>query len=552
MKRMISLAQTLREPVQIFVNEQDLDRVISTFPQSIREKITSKIEKPDKYKRIILDSRISSEEFYRKKLQGGNIIAVDEGGPLRKHIPFLIDILPLPERFGIANRQSLSFLGLEQEEREPSEDGPIIISFGGEDPTGLTSRVCRMIKEEFKSLMESVLIVLGSQYRGEEPDRDFHVVRNLSSLNELMKISRAVICSYGITAYEAVAYSLPVLLINPSEYHRELTELAGFPTGGVTIPCRDILGDFLNNPQSFPQVKVEFSGPSLAEVIEKLDPSGTQCPLCGEENYSVLERFEDKSYCRCDNCSMLFMINYSSDKMKYSEEYFFEQYREQYGKTYLDDFEHLSSLAAGRMAIIKRLTGKSGLLLDGGCAYGPFLKKAEEWGFTPYGTDISADALAYVRNTMGYPVLETSFEKFEIPAQWNLENFDVVSMWYVIEHFPDLRPVLSKANQILKQGGIFALATPSGSGISSRMNHLDFLKQSPDDHYTIWEPEKSSLYLEQYGFNVEKIRITGHHPERFSNKFVSTFFGKKVFDVFSRLAGLGDTFEIYARKVRNL
>ncbi|MBN2657080.1 MAG: methyltransferase domain-containing protein [Spirochaetales bacterium] len=552
-KRMLALSTALRGPVAIYINREHRDRVLPTIPEHLRALIVSALEDARSYGRIIIDSRTTDQDFYNEKLRGGNVLAIDEGGPLRRKIPFLIDILPLPDRFGKPNRSSLSFLNLPERDGYVDRGGDILISFGGEDPAGLTGEICRFIEEEYEELVDKVTVVLGPQYRGHEPDRGFHVVRNPGTLSFLMKKSWAVICSYGLTAYEAASLSLPVMLINPSAYHEELSGLAGFPSAGVGIQKPEFLKKFLFDPASVPQVTRDFSGPRFHTVIESLSPSGTVCPLCGSGDFTAEARFEEKTYCRCGACSMLFMISFASRKMSYGEEYFFEQYEKQYGKTYIDDFGHLRELAGSRLNIIERLgKGEKGKLLDCGCAYGPFLRESEDMGYVPFGTDISPDAANYVSGTLGYPVWQSPFESFIIPPEWKIRSFDVLTMWYVIEHFPDLQPVLTKVNRLLKPGGIFAFSTPSGSGISSVKDRLDFFRRSPDDHYTVWEPELSAGHLERFGFRIEKIRVTGHHPERFPSMLATHRPGRFFLNLYSRAAGLGDTFEIYARKVRSL
>ena len=79
-----------------------------------------------------------------------------------------------------------------------------------------------------------------------------------------------------------------------------------------------------------------------------------------------------------------------------------------------------------------------------------------------------------------------------------------------------------------------------------------FFTNSPEDHYTIWEPSKAAKILKKYGFEVLKIVSTGHHPERFpeikkTNAKPGGMFWKMI-DLKSRQMKLGDTFEIYCRK----
>jgi hypothetical protein len=119
-------------------------------------------------------------------------------------------------------------------------------------------------------------------------------------------------------------------------------------------------------------------------------------------------------------------------------------------------------------------------------------------------------------------------------------------MWYVIEHFTDVREALQTARVLLKQGGVFAFSTPSGGGISGRKNRGAFLEKSPADHWTIWDPRQVKQQLDRLGFEVKKIVVTGHHAERFPQW--TQFLGKTLLLKISKICKLGDTFEVYAVK----
>jgi len=77
-----------------------------------------------------------------------------------------------------------------------------------------------------------------------------------------------------------------------------------------------------------------------------------------------------------------------------------------------------------------------------------------------------------------------------------------------------------------------------------------FLENSPGDHFTIWSPRMVRKALGLAGFNVKKIIVSGHHPERFPlfGKFAKN---KKsplywLLLAVSKIFSLGDTFEVYA------
>ncbi|MCL2880869.1 MAG: class I SAM-dependent methyltransferase, partial [Treponema sp.] len=240
----------------------------------------------------------------------------------------------------------------------------------------------------------------------------------------------------------------------------------------------------------------------------------------------------------------------------------------QYGKTYLDDFPNLTAMAKRRLSVIKELLNAhsplpnaalprphSPSLLDIGCAYGPFLAAAREEGFMPYGIDPSQDAVQYVTQTLGIPAIRGFFplpdsERRASDSGLQIPDCDVISLWYVIEHFGNCGEALAGIKKILKPGGILAFSTPSYSGISGRSSLKRFLENSPPDHWTVWSPSACKKALKKAGFTVKNIVCTGHHPERFpfAGKFAgspkSPLYGILMF--ISRIFSLGDTFEVYA------
>lgn len=551
LKRMIQLSETLKCRSWIYVSKEDYLEYGSWIPEHLQSRIVNDFEKVSTVEKIILDNRKTDLDFILKQLDLSKIIGIDEGGEVRNTIPYLIDILPLPDSFLTANIRSLSFLELPEPKRV-EKNGKILISFGGEDPADLSWSTLEQIKDYTSSFIEKVTVVLGPLYKGKVTEEFCEVIRGPESLEKILPLYDGLICSFGLTAYEALNQGVPVLLINPSDYHQTLTELEEFPSAGVGIQNTEILHDFLKSPQTYQTNTKDFSGPSLAGHIDTIQMGNNNCPLCGSASPKIIERFSYKTYCRCQNCHMLFMINFQKEKMDYSEEYFFTQYEAQYGKTYLEDFSHLKKMAAGRLQRVQKKLKPEANVLDVGCAYGPFLDKAAQLGYKCFGTDISQEAVDYVTEELGYKAVNCPFESFNIPVSWDVETFDLVTMWYVIEHFQDLKVVLKKVNELLELDGFFAFSTPNGSGISSKNNMRKFLNASPDDHYSVWEPQLCEQFLKLYGFTIESIRITGHHPERFPSNLKKSSLGSKILNRYSRIKGLGDTFEIYARKVRNI
>jgi 2-polyprenyl-3-methyl-5-hydroxy-6-metoxy-1,4-benzoquinol methylase len=285
-------------------------------------------------------------------------------------------------------------------------------------------------------------------------------------------------------------------------------------------------------------------------ALERFEPPRRRsCPVCGSFRRRDPVRFPGRTYFRCGDCGIIYLLSFTGKTTEYGEEYFFDEYERQYGRTYLEDLPHIIELSRPRVDILASLLGR-GRVLDIGCAYGGFLRAARDRGFEVFGTDISESAVEYVSRTLGMTASASSFDRFVPAESFGISRFDALTMWFVLEHFEDTDAILERCSGMIEEGGILALALPNGAGISARKDRRRFLENSPGDHRTVWTPRSAARVLRRYGFTPVRVRITGHHPERFPG---ASGIGTEspVFRVLRRvslLLRLGDTFEIYARK----
>ena len=487
------------------------------------------------------------------------LVGWDLGGAARFLFPFLVDSLPHETKPG-PNIRLPGLLGLKVSQNRKF-DRPIqkiLAVFGGADPAGLTLRFLRMVQTfRENGLWPYDLTVVRGPLSGFATPVGVKVVDSPDDLPGLLEQSDLTVTSWGMTALESLAAGTPVLLFNPTGYHERLSRKAGLPTFGVKRPRPRAFWSGL--AQASPAA-VQARGLIHAPVDAGLYFSGFhgsdgRCPVCRTSGHPVFARTETKSYHRCGVCGMEFLSVHQLPEKTYTDAYFFEDYQKQYGKTYLEDFAHIQNLGRQRLEFLNAHFGvlEGRTILDVGCAYGPFLAAAAEAGYRPFGLDIAEGAVNHVRQELKIPAVCASFTDF----RWN-EAFpgqpapEAVTLWYVIEHFPDLAAVLRKANELLPAGGILAFSTPNGHGITRTFQPVKFWRESPDDHFSIWNPTNARTVLKRFGFEAVSFRITGRHPERFPglNRASGFFYGVVAF--LDRCFGWGDTFEVYARKIKEL
>jgi len=556
LKRSIALAKDLGRNACILVSGPTApDTIVGDFPKN---RLLDHPGDPAQWKYAVLDKRKTSLQEILPFMEANvPLIGIDEGGESRPYCTFLIDILPFPAAHP-ANISSPGFLPLPG--YSPMKGGGInrvLITYGGEDPAGLTGKTADFLIHEGYFAPEQITAVIGPFFEALTLPAGVASLSSSESLYPLFRENDLVFTSFGITPYEAAFSGIPVLLLNPTEYHRTCALLAGFPEIGVKHIDKRKIGKFLDDPdllRTLSTVPLPETTLSLAEFLTAGSfNDGSRCPACGAGENKAVGRFPEKSVFSCSECGATYAVPFTGPE-EYGTSYFFSDYKDQYGKTYLEDYPHLLELAKGRLdrilALLKRdEETEAPDVLDIGCAFGPFLEAARDAGCNPWGIDVSREAVDWVSSNLGLPAEAAAFETFHSEEAFGRKKYDIITMWFVIEHLKDLQAAMKKIQSLLKPGGVFAFSTPNLNGISGRKNYQGFLKASPVDHITLWDPGWARTFLHHCGFAVKKTVVSGHHPERFPGMNGNTRgFRFKLFHGLSRIFRLGDTFEIYGVK----
>lgn len=568
--RCFGLAAALGTSAAVFLSDDpgpvswSSDELRLAYPREMSSvRIIGELRSEARFTLVVLDNRESSCAELEHWARWGTVVAIDEGGEARGSAAYLVDILPRPwrqARLGLpANLSSLGYLALPAARREPPlAVKRVLVSFGGEDPAGLADAFlyaavgCGLVSAD------QVTVVTGALSRSAARFPGVTAIGPVQDLKEKLRSYDLVVTQFGLTAFEAAWAGCAVLLLNPSAVHEELTRASGFMSLGVRKPDLKILRKALQDPAELVQASRQAAPGQrldLAARLASLSPRHAgDCPACGHRNGEALYRAERKTYLACPVCGLVRMAFFEARENPYEERsYFFEEYKAQYGRTYIEDIPSIRAAAAKRLAIIERLlasidaAGHDGQsVLDVGCAYGAFVAEAQTRGWNAVGSDLAPDAVEYVKATYGVPAFIGDFAE---PGADGLypRNLACLTMWYVIEHFDELARVLRRVASLMRHGGVFAFSTPSGSGISARRNPAGFYERSPDDHFTVWSPSTAPGILKRFGFEVQQIVVTGHHPERFAGVPADArSLRYKAAMATSRLMGLGDTFECYA------
>ena len=495
------------------------------------------------------------------------LISVDEGSSYDSYCDYLLDIIPSYKLDREANLVQPDFMEKPANKREKKSDKieksdikSVLVCIGGEDPENLTSPAVFSLAKCFpESKITAIMSGTKSEYIDSAGSGNIEFVHPIPNLKEHLFEYDLVVTHYGLTAFEAMYAGCAVILLPTSKLHKNLAKKYNFAFLSDSNITKESFDQASRSENLYPKFREEEKNLNLGEFLTSLSyGKHLCCPVCQtlpSQPDKVVSRNISRTYRRCQTCGMIYMSFSTKTEKEYKKEYFFEDYKKQYGKTYQEDFDSIKAQGKRRLSHINTFflgNVRDRNMFDIGCAYGPFMQAAAEEGMNCFGTDISEDAVKFVQRELHFPATISAFPQIEIAAEFGLSQFDIVTMWYVIEHFKNLDSVLQKVSEITKKGGIFAFSTPSGEGVSMKTDAKKFFTNSPEDHYTIWEPSKAAKILKKYGFEVLKIVSTGHHPERFpeikkTNAKPGGMFWKMI-DLKSRQMKLGDTFEIYCRK----
>ncbi len=260
------------------------------------------------------------------------------------------------------------------------------------------------------------------------------------------------------------------------------------------------------------------------------------CPICGFDSFKEIGIIQTGKLYFCKKCKSNFLKG-DIEADFYKEEYFDKTYSKAYGMSYQNDENNIRNHSRRRLEIIKKMLGgkKNYSLLDIGSALGFFCDEAKKMGFNSKGVEISEFARNYAKEMFGI----SCFESISLVN----EKFNCITLWFTLEHMKEPLRILKTLYSLLEKNGILALSFPNGYGAFFRFNRNEYIKKRPVEH--IFEPslKGTKRLLKTAGFKVKKIKIFGLHPERIGLK------DRKITRNLQKFLKLGDTFEIYARKI---
>lgn len=192
------------------------------------------------------------------------------------------------------------------------------------------------------------------------------------------------------------------------------------------------------------------------------------CPLCSsvaslrirtrDLNWRLSR--EEFLYYSCPDCGILFLFPIPVDLGRYYSSIY---------TPYLAPASASENAAAAKresdkLAIVRRFA-TDGRLLEIGPGYGGFALVAMNAGFDITVLEMNAACCGFLRES-GINTIESA----DVAAGMNvLGQFDVITLWHVLEHLPDAWKTLDRVISHLAPGGILVISTPNPESFQFRV-----------------------------------------------------------------------------------
>ena len=112
-----------------------------------------------------------------------------------------------------------------------------------------------------------------------------------------------------------------------------------------------------------------------------------------------------------------------------------------------------------KLSILNKYSPSKGKLLDVGCGTGDFLRTCQADGWEVSGIEPNPQAQNIAREKL--PGKSQLFKEIDDLILDGSQKFNVISLWHVLEHIPNLLEFIDKLKSLLKPDGLLIIAVPN-------------------------------------------------------------------------------------------
>ena len=169
-----------------------------------------------------------------------------------------------------------------------------------------------------------------------------------------------------------------------------------------------------------------------------------------------------------------------------------------------------------KLRLLKRHQPNQGTLLDIGAGTGFFLRAAKKRGWSVTGIEPNTSA----RNLANSMDPNTVFDSDALQA-FQDQSFDVITLWHVLEHLPDLEDDIKTVQNLLKPNGRIVVAVPNFKSYDA--NYYKGFWAAYDVPRHLWHFSQQSISML---FSKVQMKLESTHPLVMDAYYVSLLSNK--------------------------
>jgi 2-polyprenyl-3-methyl-5-hydroxy-6-metoxy-1,4-benzoquinol methylase len=228
-----------------------------------------------------------------------------------------------------------------------------------------------------------------------------------------------------------------------------------------------------------------------------------ECPNCESPKAKSLYLLKGADVVECHHCSLIYVPTYTPEfTSMYKGDVVTDGQQEVGFYSYRSELSsHLKTYSA-RLEEAEKALGRTGRLLDVGCALGHLGEAARRRGWDVYITDVSDLAVVESREHFGLNGFISAPDKLSVKPG----AFDLITFYDVIEHLSHPLDLLKDIRKALRPQGLLHLTTPNAKSLSARILGKFWFHLRPNEHLIYFTPETLTTMLQRAGFEVVKIK----------------------------------------------
>ena len=236
------------------------------------------------------------------------------------------------------------------------------------------------------------------------------------------------------------------------------------------------------------------------------------CPVCNDTNPQIAIESQDFSLTQtsftilhCTHCSVSFTSPLPNQD-EIGQYYLFEAYIshtdvKEGWMNRLYHFVRARTLTQKTNWIQSLFTGNKGHLLDIGAGTGAFVHAMQQKSWKVTG--LEPDKATRERALEIYKLhLKSTDTIFELPEN----EYEIITMWHVLEHVHELKPYLNQCFKSLKQNGRCIIAVPNYTSFDATYYKKYWAAYDLPRHLYHFSPKSMSILLNEIGFEIVSLK----------------------------------------------